>query len=387
MKVTMGYIFNNIADIYDSLQDEISRNIFWARLHADMDLHNPAKTKMTGILKLTSLFVETNKGSIVWSDRLSHAIDNNKKIVIYGTRNIGRKVAALMLASQINFDCFCARKAERFPDGLMNKPVISPENLISEPENTFVIIAATNVYRAYDEIFDLLQRNHFPVEQIISYVDTFSIDYSKQYFEYPELFPKGKAFFDCGCYDGENSIAFAKWCGNDYSRIFAFEPDPKNYIKCKKELSNAGTRDVTLYACGLSDCSSTVNFLSDASGGSYVLQDASYRGVIAENELEKNADKLETVGTVSIDDVAGDAPVGFIKMDIEGYEMNALRGAKQVIIRDKPLLAICVYHKPGDVLEIMDYCKNLVPEYRFWLRQYDADYETVMYASTRALGK
>ena len=71
-----------------------------------------------------------------------------------------------------------------------------------------------------------------------------------------------------------------------------------------------------------------------------------------------------------------------IKMDIEGAEFDALHGAEKVIRRNKPLLAICVYHRQGDMLAIMTYLRELVPEYRFWLRHYSVlDFETVLYAA------
>ena len=68
-------------------------------------------------------------------------------------------------------------------------------------------------------------------------------------------------------------------------------------------------------------------------------------------------------------------------MDIEGSEMEALKGAADTIRRDKPLCAIRTYHKPGDMLEISNYLKQLVPEYQFAIRHYavTAD-ETVLYA-------
>ena len=78
--------------------------------------------------------------------------------------------------------------------------------------------------------------------------------------------------------------------------------------------------------------------------------------------------------------------VGFIKMDIEGAEFDALHGAESVIVRDKPLLAISVYHRTGDMLAIMDYLHELVPEYRFWLRHYSIGVaDTVLYASVDKL--
>lgn len=89
-----------------------------------------------------------------------------------------------------------------------------------------------------------------------------------------------------------------------------------------------------------------------------------------------------TVPITTLDHVMSDETVGFIKMDIEGAELDALRGAANVIARDRPFLAISVYHKPGDVLALMQYIHEIVPDYQFWLRHYGAlFYETVLYAS------
>lgn len=69
-------------------------------------------------------------------------------------------------------------------------------------------------------------------------------------------------------------------------------------------------------------------------------------------------------------------------MDIEGAELDALHGAQKVIARDKPLLAISMYHRTGDMLAIMDYLHHLIPEYHFWLRHYSIGIaDTVLYAS------
>ena len=70
-----------------------------------------------------------------------------------------------------------------------------------------------------------------------------------------------------------------------------------------------------------------------------------------------------------------------IKMDIEGSELEALKGSKKVIQRDKPRLAICIYHKPEDMTEIPLYIKELVPEYKLYIRHHsNAGTETVLYA-------
>ena len=57
-------------------------------------------------------------------------------------------------------------------------------------------------------------------------------------------------------------------------------------------------------------------------------------------------------------------------MDVEGAELMALKGAEHIIKTHKPKLAICVYHKDGDIIEIPAYLKSLIPNYRFYLRKY-----------------
>ncbi|MGN0914862.1 MAG: FkbM family methyltransferase, partial [Succinivibrio sp.] len=70
-----------------------------------------------------------------------------------------------------------------------------------------------------------------------------------------------------------------------------------------------------------------------------------------------------------------------IKMDIEGAELDSLKGASDIIRKYKPKLAICIYHMPLDFYEIPVFLKSLVPEYRFKVRQHEPGFcETVLYA-------
>ena len=71
----------------------------------------------------------------------------------------------------------------------------------------------------------------------------------------------------------------------------------------------------------------------------------------------------------------------FIKMDIEGAEKEALMGAKEIIKRRKPKLAICAYHKPEDIYELPQTILGIRDDYRFVLRQHEYGcYDTVLYA-------
>ena len=73
--------------------------------------------------------------------------------------------------------------------------------------------------------------------------------------------------------------------------------------------------------------------------------------------------------------------VDFIKMDIEGSELAALRGAEQTLRRFKPKLAISLYHKPEDFSNIPAWLNHLGLDYRFYLGHYTIHAgETVLYA-------
>lgn len=71
----------------------------------------------------------------------------------------------------------------------------------------------------------------------------------------------------------------------------------------------------------------------------------------------------------------------FIKMDVEGAELSALKGAKKLIAKNHPKLAICLYHKPEDIYDIPIFIKQLDSSYKLYIRHY-SNYitETVLYA-------
>ena len=74
-------------------------------------------------------------------------------------------------------------------------------------------------------------------------------------------------------------------------------------------------------------------------------------------------------------------------MDIEGAELEALRGLQNCISHNRPVLAICVYHKPEDIIELTNIVNEMVPNYKIFFRKYAPSYnshlrsgELVMYA-------
>lgn len=89
----------------------------------------------------------------------------------------------------------------------------------------------------------------------------------------------------------------------------------------------------------------------------------------------------ETISVRSLDSVLQGKRASFIKMDIEGSELEALKGAEETIRKWRPKLAISMYHKPEDIWELPLYVKKLVPDYRLYLRHHsNAKWDFVLYA-------
>lgn len=185
-----------------------------------------------------------------------------------------------------------------------------------------------------------------------------------------QYFPKGiielsgsEIFVDGGAYTGDTLLTFMRLAGGHCAGCFAFEPDPATAAKLKSTVEKRGLRGVTVHNKGLWSEPANLPFS--------VWHGTSASAVSGEGAVSVEAD--------TVDRLAPEAT--FIKLDVEGAELEALKGAAGTIRRNRPKLAVCVYHKPGDLFEIPLFIKALVPEYRFHLRQHQpVACETVLYA-------
>lgn len=97
--------------------------------------------------------------------------------------------------------------------------------------------------------------------------------------------------------------------------------------------------------------------------------------------VEKVEDATTNILVINIDAVDECRDVTYIKMDIEGAELDALKGAETVIKKNHPKLAICIYHKNEDMVSIIEYIHQIVPEYKIYVRHHSRCVnETVCYA-------
>jgi len=182
------------------------------------------------------------------------------------------------------------------------------------------------------------------------------------------LFPlRDEVLVDCGAYTGDTIKIFLKKVRMDIKAVVAFEPDRDSFTKlvatCKKKISEI---DVKLYNCGV----------SDSNGKAYF-----YNGRGSQSRFSSKEKGAVFVQTMTIDSVPECENATFIKMDVEGAELAALRGAREVICNNKPKLAISIYHKPEDYWTIPMYISELNPEYTFYIRHHSYQgIETVLYA-------
>ena len=175
-----------------------------------------------------------------------------------------------------------------------------------------------------------------------------------QYFLQGFLPAAGDIAIDGGAYDGATSLDFAK-CG---AKVYAFEMDADNYKNCLARLDNVGGGDVILENFGLSDKESQENYSSNGAGSSKNLN----------GNLIAKFINLDTYATRK------NLPrVDYIKLDIEGAELDMLHGASKTIIRCKPKMAVSAYHKPEDLFTLATYIKSLRADYHFEFRHYRID--------------
>lgn len=150
------------------------------------------------------------------------------------------------------------------------------------------------------------------------------------------------------------------------SQVIAFEPDPESVISFLKNTYSHGS--IQLHPYGAWGSNKECHFLSyDKKKGSSCI--------LGKNPAINDRCKLISIDCVAIDTVCSFGnKIDFIKMDIEGAELQALKGAKGIIKRDKPKLSISVYHKPEDILEIPAYILSLVPEYVYTIEKSPSGY-------------
>ena len=174
-----------------------------------------------------------------------------------------------------------------------------------------------------------------------------------------------RSFVDCGAFTGDTFKDLFKW--HSVEQYFGFEPDALCYAKLSQNVDtlHEKTKYCVLLPLGVGDKNEYLRFSSTGDG----IGRMNYMGE-------------SIVQIVRIDDIVKGYDNLFIKMDIEGTEISALKGAQNTIKNTAPDLAISVYHKITDLWRIPLLLKEWVPEYKFYMRSHNAySIDTVLYAT------
>lgn len=320
--------------VYNRLVDEESKKIFTNRLLYSITEENKYLKKIIQPI----------------------SYDENKEYVIFGAGYWGAKIYELY--PEIPWKCFCDNYSEN--TNYCSIPVIKLLEICEKYHDAYIVIASRN---GNQEIEKQLLKEKFRKEQILNWGKIEDTLQNNIYFDCPYMMvDDNEIFVDAGCFDGASTHEFINWCGGNYKKIYAFEPDDKNFLMCKKELESI--KNCNIINAGLASEKGYVKFRALGSVNSVI------------DEFGDSQVRVE-----EMDECIPDERVTFIKMDIEGSEREALMGAENIIRQYKPKLAISVYHKREDIIDIPMLILQYSDTYQFALRHYTlGEFDTVLYA-------
>ncbi len=337
------------------LEDEISRVIF------DCLFEWYKERNIVSIQKLVEFATDMD---VCFRFRKEYSlVTTGRPIIIYGCGTQGKILCAMLKENpKIFIFAFCDKNS--FGNSYMDYPILDIEECKRKEDAIWLIPSA--FYKT--EMYENLIRLGIKEDDILIVNGDFKIKCSdSQYFDPHLIKLKNKeVFVDCGAADGIDSERFLLKAGIG-SKSIMIEPDKRNIEILESKL-------------GQLDCCSIINkgVWSSTRLLKFFTNDNLYAGSFSDNQYD--GEEATDVSVVALDDIIHQE-VTLLKMDIEGSEMEALKGAKTIIKKNKPRCAICIYHKPEHLYEIGLYLKSLVPEYKFYLRHYsNYNCETVLYA-------
>lgn len=360
-------VLNSLEAFTKNLADEESCQLFDARfsymINRNKDLFYEKLDKV-----LLSKKREYACGKLM-SYEGERSYKTRKQFIVFGWGEMGK--LAYRTLKYLKKDIFCVCDNNPSLQGVMEDGTkICDFDYIKENGRDCVIIIAVSKRWMLD-IYAQLKRAKFLDENIfITTNEGLYCDIKGQYFDLESYSPqRGKEIFlDAGCYNGTTSKEAYDWGG--CRKIYAFEPDQKNIKMCEKTLKSIGC-DYELF------CMATWSHEAEL--------------VFFDNEEAGYASRVSTLGKEkvkadSIDHVLAGRPVTYIKLDVEGSELKTLQGSVQTIKKWHPNMAISIYHKPEDIIEIPMFLTELGMEYMYYIRQYQTRMqETVLYAIYNSL--
>ncbi len=356
-------------------------------------------------MTIRNIFSDNEAQFIEYYSRFYEYYHTPQDVIIYGTGQNGRRVFDYLKNSAIRVIAFCDSKARDNDKVFLNLPVLSAQTAVNK--KCLILIASTWYFEIEKTLSALncasymnvsllaiarqppvvnieeklawlrarLDTDSITVLQNICFALTTSekihIDTSKYpQYRHPSIeLLQAAGIIDGGACRGE---IFATFDGEVAGKTFVcFEPEQANYDYIRDNFSIAAI-GATVYveANGLWTTETLLHFMDNTESG------ANYNCAIDSNGNT-------TIKTITIDDYLKKNPleINFIKLDIEGAELEALEGGAHTIKMFKPALAICTYHYIDDLWLLAEKIYDLNPDYQFHLGHHENSwFETVLYA-------
>ncbi|MDF2842113.1 MAG: hypothetical protein K0R00_539 [Herbinix sp.] len=350
--------FKDYERVKSYFEDKLSKQIFDYKIN---DLVRDIKDELVDYL------YTINKTSRIVTFDEYYIRRGEKDIIIYGAGVCGERDYHVLKHAGYQVTAFIDDDMELQGQERCGIPVISIPELLDQNKEAIVIISNEH----YKDIFyNQLISFGFPQENIFKVNTKLRTEFGTIYYDLPQLSEKidneGEVFIDAGAFDGESSLGFIKWCeenGAKTEKIYLFEPLHDGIKICERKLEGY---NVEFFESGLGKTTTKLYFEKRGSN-------------LMGSKVSKTGDVVIKID--SIDNILKGQKATFIKMDIEGSEADAIIGAAETIKKYKPKLAISMYHKRRDILELPELVKSLNPEYKLYLRHYsNMKWDFVMYA-------
>ncbi|WP_428026154.1 FkbM family methyltransferase [Arcobacter sp.] len=356
---------------------------------------------MNKINTLDNLYIQK---STKFMNILRKFINKEGSNAIFGAGDFGRKVCTKLQSLDYEVECFFDNNHDLDNNIINNLKVFSSKKLSNNISN--LIIASTwypeivkklkeenifkgniiiidpwfDIFNMNPSIDDLIKLNNFylklndeeskntlinVIESRVTFNSIIESPYS-QYFNQNVQIEEADVFIDGGAYNGDTVFEVGKNLSN--LEIHCFEPEDKNYEELIKNCKESKNK-IKINKFGLWKEDSILRFSSSEKACSLGAR------------IELDGDVI--INTTSIDKYCNENNVkpNFIKLDVEGAEKEAIFGAKEIIKKYKPKLAIAVYHKYDDLWNIPSYLHEICSSYTFYLGHHsDRWYETILYA-------
>lgn len=225
------------------------------------------------------------------------------------------------------------------------------------------------IFRAYDLFGDSLSRGTYLaiLKRYLLQADTL-VPVVKGHMYFDNLFRLGndETLVDCGGYTGDTLQYYLENINSDFSFYEIFEPDPENFKNLQKNIAALPehlAKKVHPFQLAVSQTPGMLEFEG--------------KGAL-ESRIDPDHSTIK-VESRPLDMVLENVSPTFIKMDLEGFEAFALLGARNIIKKSRPVMAICVYHYPFDLWELPLLVNSIVKNYRFYLRAYHEMFDYVCY--------